>query len=102
RVGNDPVGKFLTAEAAKANFNSLKIQTDSVRNTTLAFVSLSEDGDRSFSFYRNFGADAQLSREELDPTPIRNATYFHFGVSNDWLIAFTTLSSPYSLTRSIA
>ncbi|MBO5781019.1 MAG: SDR family oxidoreductase, partial [Opitutales bacterium] len=50
-----------------------------VHNTTLAFVALSESGDRSFSFYRRFGADAMLTTADVDPEPIRSASYFHFG-----------------------
>ena len=79
KVGADMFGDFLKGTLDSIGVDRQYLLTDPLYNTTLAFVSLSEDGDRSFSFYRNFGADAQLSKEELDPTPIRNATYFHFG-----------------------
>ena len=48
-------------------------------NTTLAFVNIDENGERSFSFYRNPGADMMLTEEEVDFEIIKNAKIFHFG-----------------------
>lgn len=59
RVGKDPVGNFLKAEANKFGFDSLTIQTDLVRNTTLAFVTLNE-GERDFAFFRHDTADYNI------------------------------------------
>ncbi len=47
--------------------------------TTLAFVTFSPEGDRSFSFARKPGADTRLSFEEIDLTMIDEASVFHFG-----------------------
>jgi fructokinase len=52
---------------------------DTVHNTTLAFVSLDEKGDRSFSFYRRFGADVFISPDDVNTDIISNSTFFHFG-----------------------
>lgn len=79
KVGADMFGEFLKGTLDSVGVDRQYLLTDPLYNTTLAFVSLDADGDRSFSFYRNFGADARLSKEELDPTPIRHAKYFHFG-----------------------
>lgn len=49
RVGKDVIGRFVTDEAKKANLDFLDIQVDNERNTTLAFVTLS-DGERDFAF----------------------------------------------------
>ena len=38
---------------------------DKRHHTTLAFVQLDEHGDRSFTFYRDPGADTQLLPEEV-------------------------------------
>ena len=46
--------------------------------TTLAFVHLHEDGDRSFSFYRSPGADTLLRPEEVERAQL-TASIFHFG-----------------------
>lgn len=59
RVGRDPVGKFLSAFAQKAKLDYLGIQTDDVRNTTLAFVTLT-DGERDFAFNRHDTADYHI------------------------------------------
>lgn len=47
--------------------------------TTLAFVQLDEYGDRSFSFYRDPGADVMLRPEEVDDTLLEGCRIFHFG-----------------------
>ena len=47
--------------------------------TTLAFVTLDEQGDRDFSFARKPGADVSLRPQELKLDLIREAKVFHFG-----------------------
>ena len=79
KVGKDMFGSFLKNTLDDVGVDSQYLSVDPIRNTTLAFVSLSPDGDRDFSFYRNFGADAAFSVEDLDPTPIQNSRFFHFG-----------------------
>lgn len=79
KVGADMFGDFLKETLDGVGVDRRYLATDPIHNTTLAFVALSEDGDRSFSFYRNFGADAMLSCADIDPAPIQNSTYFHFG-----------------------
>lgn len=56
-VGDDPFGKFLLNTLRKEGVDVSLAQTSSVF-TTLAFVSLSEDGERDFVFSR--GADKEL------------------------------------------
>jgi sugar/nucleoside kinase (ribokinase family) len=48
-------------------------------NTTLAFVHLDDSGDRTFSFYRNPGADMLLTTEEVNIDILKRAAVFHFG-----------------------
>ena len=79
KVGADMFGDFLKETLDSIGVDRSYLMTDPLYNTTLAFVALSEDGDRSFSFYRNFGADAHITCEEIAPEPIRNTRYFHFG-----------------------
>ena len=45
RVGNDVIGRFVLCEAQKAHLDRLDIQIDAERNTTIAFVTLT-DGER--------------------------------------------------------
>jgi fructokinase len=48
-------------------------------NTTLAFVKCDDKGDRSFSFYRNPGADTSLNTSEINFSLLDNSKVFHFG-----------------------
>lgn len=68
RVGKDPVGKFLKSYAEQVGFDYLNIQTDEVRNTTLAFVTLT-DGERDFAFFRHKTADYNFDVRDIDVKP---------------------------------
>lgn len=59
-VGSDLIGDFLVAFAEKQNLDEVLINRDLKRNTTLAFVELDENGERSFCFYRKNTADYNL------------------------------------------
>ena len=78
RVGNDPVGRFLTQEAKKANLDSLDIQVDDVRNTTLAFVTLT-DGERDFAFYRHDTADFNTDINGIEWDKYSDLNIVHLG-----------------------
>lgn len=56
-VGDDLIGEFLIKYARDFGMDTTYIKKDSERNTTLAFVELNEEGDRSFCFYRKNTAD---------------------------------------------
>ena len=56
-VGDDLIGQFLVRYAEDFGMDTAYIQMLPDRNTTLAFVELSEEGDRSFCFYRKGTAD---------------------------------------------
>ena len=56
-VGDDLIGRFLIKYAEDFGMDVTYIHRNKARNTTLAFVELSEDGDRSFCFYRKNTAD---------------------------------------------
>lgn len=79
KVGNDMHGQFLkqVLENEKIAVNNLII--DDKYFTTLAFVSLSESGERSFSFARKPGADTKLSQSEIDTDLLKQAKIFHVG-----------------------
>jgi len=57
KVGDDLIGKFLIKFAKNFGMDTTYIDVDEKRNTTLAFVELGEDGERSFCFYRKNTAD---------------------------------------------
>ena len=79
KVGDDAFGKLLVKTFEKAGIETKGILTDPPVFTTLAFVTFSPEGDRSFSFARKPGADTRLSFEEINLTMIDEASVFHFG-----------------------
>lgn len=79
KVGDDIFGKTLRETIRKINIDDKGLVTDKNVNTTLAFVKTDENGDRSFSFYRNPGADMMLMPEEVDVSLLENTRIFHFG-----------------------
>lgn len=79
KVGADTFGNFLYEVLEKNGIDHSGLRFDPKVHTTLAFVHLSKTGDRSFSFYRDPGADRMLSFEEVDRNIIGQARAFHFG-----------------------
>ena len=77
-VGNDEIGVFLKEYAAGVDGLGSEIYTDSERNTTLAFVTLSESGERSFSFFRKNTADYAFDISMAE-TSVREADIVHIG-----------------------
>lgn len=56
-VGDDLIGQFLIKYAKDFGMDITYIHQNAEHNTTLAFVELNEEGDRSFCFYRKNTAD---------------------------------------------
>ncbi len=79
KVGNDTFGKMLKNTVQETGINTGNLLMDNNVPTTLAFVHTASDGDRSFSFYRNPGADMMLRLEEINLELIKNSKIFHFG-----------------------
>ncbi|MBE6912494.1 MAG: carbohydrate kinase [Ruminococcaceae bacterium] len=79
KVGDDIFGKKLKGELEKLAIDTDSLKIDKDVRTTLAFVENDASGDRSFSFYRNPGADINLSPDEVDEDIIKSAKVFHFG-----------------------
>ena len=78
RVGKDVIGRFVIEEANKANFDYLDIQVDGERNTTLAFVTLT-DGERDFAFNRHDTADFNIDFKEIDFDKYQDLNILHLG-----------------------
>lgn len=79
KVGSDMHGRFLKETLDRAGIDTRGlILSDSVF-TTLAFVALSETGERTFSFARKPGADTQILPKELDEALLGDTRVFHFG-----------------------
>ena len=78
-LGHDDFGRFLLATLAENRVKALipTLTDDAV--TTLAFVTLSETGERSFTFARKPGADMLLRREDIRDDFFDGATIVHAG-----------------------
>ena len=79
KVGNDSFGNMLKDTVNRLGINTDNLLMDDKVPTTLAFVHTAADGDRSFSFYRNPGADMMLRTEEVSNDLIADSKIFHFG-----------------------
>jgi len=79
KVGRDAFGDFLTATVEEQGICTKNLLKDETVPTTLAFVHTAPDGDRSFSFYRNPGADMMLREKDIDYSVIDDSKLFHFG-----------------------
>ncbi|HEY1405161.1 MAG TPA: PfkB family carbohydrate kinase [Spirochaetota bacterium] len=79
KVGDDLFGHFLISVLTDAGIDASGVRLSTHARTTLAFVQLDEKGDRSFSFYRNPGADTELAENEIDLSIISRSRIFHFG-----------------------
>ena len=79
KVGDDQFGHFLKGVLDENQIHTKGIRFSKEANTTLAFVHLDSQGDRSFSFYRSPGADTTLQEDELDLKTIDQSKIFHFG-----------------------
>ncbi len=78
-VGEDQFGRFLKETLDKRGISTQGLRFSGVYNTTLAFVHLDHEGNRSFSFYRIPGADYMLKPEDVDLELISQSHIFHFG-----------------------
>lgn len=79
KVGDDDFGRFLKGVLDKSGIDTRGVVMDQEVKTTLAFVQLNEFGDRSFSFYRNPGADMMLREDEIDKQMVSDCHIFHYG-----------------------
>lgn len=79
KVGDDAFGKLLLKTLEEAGIDISGMRVDPTVFTTLAFVTLDAQGDRSFSFARKPGSDTCICFEELNLSLIRDAKAFHFG-----------------------
>ena len=79
KVGNDMFGRFLKMTLLSEGVDPRFLVQDDEAPTTLAFVSLQDNGEREFSFVRNPGADTRLEYGDVPLEVLRNASVLHFG-----------------------
>lgn len=83
KVGMDPFGDHIIALLKEMGVDTQWILQDPNYFTTLAFVSLMEDGERDFYFNR--GADGQLHKEDLNNLVMNEYSIVHFGSATGFL-----------------
>ena len=83
KVGNDPFGNQLIDVMKGFGVDVTYMLQDENYFTTLAFVSLMQNGERDFVFSR--GADGQLSQADVEKIDIQNTAIVHFGSATGFL-----------------
>lgn len=81
QVGKDSFGKFLIETLKEVNINVEMTKMEGY--TTLAFVSIDENGERDFEFHR--GSDGDYSFSSIDLSKMSNKDIIHFGSATGFL-----------------
>ena len=79
KVGRDYFGDYLRRTLEENGVDVSGMRTDGEARTTMAVVSLSETGERSFSFYRRNCADVLLTSDEISLPLLSDTHMLHFG-----------------------
>lgn len=78
QVGDDAFGEFLIENLLSCGVNTNLIKKSQEANTGLAFVSVQDDGERDFSFFRNPSADMLLEASDIESMWFDEGDYLHF------------------------
>ena len=78
KLGNDSFGDYIVDTLNECNINTEYIKRTDEFDTSLAFVSLTNDGDREFKFYRKTAADLQYSEDDIPENILENTGIIHF------------------------
>ncbi|MCL2741484.1 MAG: carbohydrate kinase [Oscillospiraceae bacterium] len=78
-VGADMFGDYLKEVVAGYGVDARGILTHASKGTTLAFVSLAEDGECGFAFYRDGCADCAFTAGDIPYGILGGASAFHYG-----------------------
>ncbi|WP_282201413.1 PfkB family carbohydrate kinase [Collibacillus ludicampi] len=79
KTGDDPFGYFLRDTLQSVGVDTSQLVHTVAAKTALAFVSLRENGERDFMFYRDPSADMLLEPNDIHEEYIRDSFIFHFG-----------------------
>lgn len=78
-VGADDFGRFLVQTLEENQVRCMKPDLCQEAVTTMAFVSLAENGERTFTFARKPGADMFLSEGDVKEEDIKDSCIVHAG-----------------------
>lgn len=78
-VGEDDFGRFLMQTLEENKVRCIKPDRCEKAITTMAFVTLAQNGERTFTFARKPGADMFLSEEDVKEEDIADSCIIHAG-----------------------
>ncbi|MCG7532126.1 carbohydrate kinase [Psychrobium sp. MM17-31] len=78
QIGSDNFGDFLVSALSQYQVNTQFILRHPTAKTALAFVSLDDDGERSFSFYRDNTADLVMIPPQISSSWFDAGDIAHF------------------------
>ncbi|MBK7864637.1 MAG: carbohydrate kinase [Archangiaceae bacterium] len=81
-VGEDEFGHFLCERLAADGVDVSRLRRTTEGRTGLAFVSLTETGERSFCFYRVESAETFFDHRDLAPEYVKAARIVHVGTNS--------------------
>lgn len=79
KVGNDPFGRYLRQALLQQDVSDSGLIASDEAHTTMAFIHLDSQGERSFHFSRKPGADQLLREDEVNLAMLEGTRIFHFG-----------------------
>lgn len=79
KIGRDEFGEFIVESLESTGVDTRGVVRTDEAQTGLTFVTLEEDGDRSFLFYRDPSADMLLRADDIDRSIIAAARMFQVG-----------------------
>ncbi|KAJ6417751.1 hypothetical protein OIU84_001180 [Salix udensis] len=79
KLGDDDFGHMLSDILKQNKVDNSGVRFDSTARTALAFITLRDDGEREFLFFRHPSADMLLQESELDINLLEQARIFHYG-----------------------
>ena len=91
KVGNDGFGEFLIETLKNEGVDVSYISKSREHDTSLAFVSFTEDGEREFSFFRRAAADLYFTTGDFKDVELKSGDVLEFGsVALQTFVARTT------------
>lgn len=79
KVGDDDFGRFLMDTLREYNVTAACAELCKEAITTMAFVTLADDGERRFTFARKPGADMMLCEADVKEADIADSAIVHAG-----------------------
>ena len=79
KVGNDGFGEFLIETLKNEGVDVKYISKSNEHDTSLAFVSFTEDGEREFSFFRRAAADLYFTSGDFKDVAFSKGDVLEFG-----------------------